>query len=124
MWDQNTSRADKSGLPLKINSDKLFRGQHIQIKPTAITANKFGTMVLNTEVDAYANRKSVLEDNIQKAKSLMLGQFTKPLKRKRKQSKGWSEAFTKLDVLNNIKIIKYIIFNIEDQKYLPLFLHQ
>ena len=55
MWDQNTSRADKSGLPLKINSDKLFRGQHIQIKPTAITANKFGTMVLNMEVDAYAN---------------------------------------------------------------------
>ena len=34
-------------------------------------------MVFNMEVDAYVKRKSVLEEKIQKAYSLVLDQYTK-----------------------------------------------
>ena len=43
------------------------------------------------EMDAYVKRKSTTEENIQKERSLVLGQCTKLLKSKLNQSTGWSQ---------------------------------
>ena len=71
----------------------------------------------------YVKRKYMLEEKTQKAYSIVLGKFTKLLKRKLKQIKDCSEASTKFDVLEIINIIKSVIFKFEDKKFLPLFLH-
>ena len=67
-------------------------------------------MVFKMLVYVYVKHKSMLKMNIQKTYSLVLFQCGGLLKSKLKKSKGWSESFTKFDVLKLIKIIKFIIF--------------
>ena len=50
----------------------------------------FDTMVFNMEGYAYVKRKSMNEENTQKAYYLVLGKFTKLLQSKLKQWTGWS----------------------------------
>ena len=80
-------------------------------------------MVFKMEVDSYVKRKSMLEENIQQAYSLVLGKCIGLLKRKLKKSMGWSEAPIKFDVINLINIIESILLKFEDQKYLPISFH-
>ena len=54
----------------------------------------------------------------------MLVKFIELIKIKLNQSKWWSKASTKFDVLDLIKIINSVIFKFKYQKCLPLFLHQ
>ena len=68
------------------------------------------------------NHKSILKYKTYKAHSMVLGQCTKPMKRKSKQIKGGSKYSTTFDVLVNP--IKTIIFKFRYQKYLTFFLHQ
>ena len=81
-------------------------------------------MVLNVEVDVYVKHNSMLKEDIYNAYSLVLVQCIKQLKREIKQSKGWSEASTKFNVLDIFKITKSVNFKVEEQKYLPLSLHK
>ena len=67
--------------------------------------------------------RSMLEENIQKSYSVVLGTCTDLLKFKPKQRKGWSGSCTKFYAVELIKIIKYIIFKLEDQKNLSLLIH-
>ena len=76
------------------------------------------------EVYRYVKHKYMLEENIQKAYSLMLVQYTELLKIKLRKNKGCIKSSTKFDVFNIINIIKLIVFKSEDQKYLTLLLHQ
>ena len=89
------------------------------VTTSTTTENEFDTMSFNMELDAYANLNYMLEENTQKVHSLVLRKCT-DLKKKPKQSKGWSEAYTKFYFLKLIKIIKSIIFKFEDHKYLAI----
>ena len=68
-------------------------------------------------------RRSTLDKNLQKSYSLVLGQFTDLLKIKLKQSNEWNVASKTYDVLILIRIIRTIMFKIDEQNYLPLVLH-
>ena len=80
-------------------------------------------MILTKKVDAYVKRDSILEENIQKAYSLMLGQCTELLKNKLKTTTDWTTVSTYFYLLGLMKTIRSVIFKIEDQRYLPLSLH-
>ena len=78
---------------------------------------------MTKNVDAYVNRYSILDENIQKAYSLMLGQCTELLKRKLKTTTDWMTVLTDFDLLGIMKTIRSVIFKFEDQRSLPLSLH-
>ena len=63
------------------------------------------------------NYCSSLEDNIQKAYSLVLVQLSEVLELKLKKSKGCIKSSTKFYVLELTNIINYINFKFDDQKY-------
>ena len=69
-------------------------------------------------------RRSTLDENVQNSYSLVLGQCTDLLNSKLKQSNGWNADSTTCDVLILIRIIRTITFKLDEQKYLPLALHQ
>ena len=66
----------------------------------------------------------MLEENIQKAYSMLLGKCTKQLKIKLKQSIGWIQASTIFDFLDLVNLINSIIFKLEVQKCLPILIHK
>ena len=70
-------------------------------------------------MDAYVKRDSILDKNIQKAYSLMLGQYTELLKSKLKTTTDWMTVSTDFDLLGHIKTIRSVIFKFEDQRSIP-----
>ena len=68
--------------------------------------------------------ESTLDENVQKSYSLVLGQCTDLLKSNLKQINELHAASTKYDGLILIRITRKIIFKFDEQKYLPLELHQ
>ena len=87
------------------------------------TTDEVERMILTKEVDAYVKRDSILDENIQKAYSLMLGQCTDLLKSNLKTTTDWMTVSTDFNLLGLIKTIRSVIFKFEDQRYLPLSLH-
>jgi hypothetical protein len=64
-----------------------------------------------------------LDDNIQKAYSLVIGKCTDLLQCKLKQQAQWSTISQGQDAIALISLIKNITFRFEDQKFLPLALY-
>ena len=87
------------------------------------TNDEVERMILTKKVDAYVKRDSILDENIQKAYSLMLGQCTELLKIKLKTTTDWMTVSTEFYLLGLIKTIRSVIFKFEDQRHLPLSLH-
>ena len=87
------------------------------------TNDEVERMILTKKVDAYVKRDSILDENIKKAYSLMLGQCTELLKSKLKTTTYWMTVSTEFDLLGLMKTIRSVIFKFEDQRYLPLSLH-
>ena len=83
------------------------------------TADELQKIILTKKVDAYVKRNSILDENIQKAYSLMLGQWSELLKSKLKTTKDWATVSTEFDLLGLMKTIRSVIFKFEDQRYLP-----
>lgn len=90
----------------------------------ATNANALVTKIFNKQVDSYVERMEQLNENIQKAYSLVLGQWTKLMKSKIKQSNDWKTVSTKFNVIDLLAIIKAIIFNSKDQNYKTMSIHQ
>ena len=91
---------------------------------TAPTADdKVSEMIFKCEIDAYVKRKTTLEDNIQKAYALVLGQCTELLQSKLKQQTSWQNTSQTQDVIELLIMIKAVCFKFEDQKFLPLALY-
>ena len=67
--------------------------------------------------------RRVLDENLQKACSLIHGQCTELLKSKLKTSANWETFSSQYDMLGLRDAIKTIIYKFKDQKYLPLYLH-
>ena len=65
-----------------------------------------------------------MHENLQKIYSLVLVQCTDLLKSKLKQSNKWNADSTAYDGLILIRTIRTIAFKFDEQKYLPLALHQ
>ena len=77
------------------------------------TTDEIESMIYTKKVDAYVKRDSILDDNTQKAYSLMLGQCTELLKRKIKTTTDWMTVSTDFDLLSLMKTIRYVIFKFE-----------
>ena len=58
------------------------------------TNDELQKMILTKKVDAYVKRDYILDENIQKAYSLMLGQCTELLKSKLKTTTDWTKVST------------------------------
>ena len=72
-------------------------------------------MILTKKVDAYVKRDSILDENIQKVYSLMLGQCTELLKSKLKTTTDWTKVSTEFDLLGLMKTIRSVIFKFDLQ---------
>jgi hypothetical protein len=89
---------------------------------TALTVAQ--TLIFKGQINEYIRRQAILQENMQKAYSLILGQCTELLRAKLKQSANWTQVSSTFDVLELTKLIKSIVFKFDDQKFLPVSLHQ
>ena len=87
------------------------------------TNDEVDKMILTKKVNSYVRRDSILDENIQKGYSLVLGQCTELLKSKLKTTSNWDTISTDFDLLGLIASIKSVLFKFEDHRYLPLSLH-
>ena len=93
--------------------------------PTAPDYNDTALLkiILNRNIDIYVKRDGVLDENLQKAYSLIHGQCTELLKSKLKKSANRETVSSQYNILGLLESIKTIIFKFKDQKYLPLSMH-
>ena len=82
------------------------------------------SIIFKGELAEYIKRKSMLDDNVQKAYSLVIGQCTDLLQSKLKQQANRTTLSQEQDAIALISLIKTITFRFEDQKFLPLALYQ
>ena len=80
-------------------------------------------MILNRNIDIYVKRYGILDENLQKAYSLIHGQCTELLKSKLNTSANWETVSFQYNMLRLLEAIKTIMYKFEDQKYFPLSLH-
>ena len=81
-------------------------------------------LIFKGQISEYIKREATLQQNMQRAYSLILGQCTELLRAKLKQSNDWALVSAAFDVLGLIRLIKSIVFKFDDQKFLPVSLHQ
>jgi hypothetical protein len=81
-------------------------------------------LIFKGQIDQYIRQEAMLQENMQRAYSLVLGQCTKLLKAKLKQSNKLTTISSAFDVLGLTRLIKAIVFKFDDQKFLPVSLHQ
>jgi hypothetical protein len=67
-------------------------------------------MIFKGELESHIKRKSILDDNVQKACSLVIGQCTNLLQSKLKQQAQWSTVSQEQDAVPQISLIKTITF--------------
>ena len=87
------------------------------------TANALTRSITTKKIDLYVKRDGILNENLQKAYSLIFGQCTELLKSNLKSSVNWGAMSSTYDIFALVEAIKTIIYKFEDQKYLPLSLH-
>jgi hypothetical protein len=63
-------------------------------------------MIFRGKVDAYTIRKAILDDNIQKTFSLVIGQCTDLLQSKLKQQAQWNTVSQNQDAITLVSLIK------------------
>ena len=115
----------RSSIVNEIKFDIPIPTAPVLVDPLAPTpAETVLNMIFKGKITAYIKRDAILDDNIQKAYSLVLGQCTDLLQSKLKQQQNWAAIALAQDVIQLIVLIKSITFKFEDQKYLPLALYQ
>jgi hypothetical protein len=81
-------------------------------------------LIFKGPIDQCVRQEAILQENMQRVYSLVLGQCTKLLREKLKQSSDWAQVSSAFDVLGLTKLIKSIVFKFDDQKCLLVPLHQ
>ena len=89
----------------------------------ADTANALTRTIAAKKIDLYVKRDGILNENLQKAYSLIFSQFTKLIKSKLKPKVNWDAMSSTYDMFILLEAIKKIIYRFKDQNYLPLSLH-
>ena len=79
--------------------------------------------IYDNEIIAMVKRRNSLKSNLQKAYSLILGQCTDLMKDKLKASTRWNDIKSRQDALQLLNEIRTITYKFEEQKYLPLSIH-
>ena len=79
--------------------------------------------IYDNEIIAMVKRRNLLKSNLQKAYSLILGQCTDLMKDKLKASTRWNDIKSRQDALELLNEIRTITYKFEEQKYLPLSIH-
>jgi hypothetical protein len=82
------------------------------------------SLIFKGQIDQYIRREAILQENMQKAYSLIIGQCTELLRANLKQSSEWTQVSSAFDVLGLTKLIKSIVFKFDNPKFLPVSLHQ
>ena len=90
---------------------------------SADTANYLTRTIATKKIDLYVKRDGILNENLQKSYSLIFGQCTELLMSKLKSSVNWDAMSSTYDMFALLEAIKTIVYKFEDQKYLPLSLH-
>ena len=65
----------------------------------------------------------MLHTNIEKEFSIILGQCTYDVQKKLEANEDWPTIFSTQNALNFLPIIKLTTYKFDDEKYLPLFIH-
>ena len=93
--------------------------------PTAPSDNDTALlkMILNRNIEIYVKHDGILDENLQKAYSLIHGQCTELINSKLKTSANWETVSSQYNMMGLLEAIKTIIYKSEDKKYLPLSLH-
>ena len=105
----------------------IENSQSFQIAmPTALDDNDTDLvkMIFNKKIDIYFKHDGILDENLQKAYSLIHDKCTDLLKNKLKTSANWETVSSQYDMLALLEAIKTTIYKFEDQKYLPLSIHR
>merc|ERR1711884_365596 len=72
------------------------------------------------EIAEYVKRKKMLQINLEKAFSIILGQCTYDLQKKLEANKDWQTIFSTQNALDLLETIKLTTYKFDDEKYLPL----
>ena len=75
------------------------------------------------EIAEYVKRKQILSTNLEKAFSIILGQCTYDLQKKLEANQNWPTIFSTQNVLDLLETIKLTTYKFDDEKYLPLSIH-
>ena len=75
------------------------------------------------QIAEYIKRKQILSTNLEKAFSIILGQCTYDLQKKLEANQNWPTIFSTQNVLDLLETIKLTTYKFDDEKYLPLFIH-
>ena len=87
------------------------------------TANTLTMSIATKKIDLYVKRDGILDENLQKAYSLIFGPCTELFNSKLKSSINWDAMSSTYDMFALLEAIKTIIYKFEDKKYLSLSLH-
>ena len=90
---------------------------------TADTAINLKRTISTKKIDLYVKRDGIIDENLQKAYSIIFGQCTEIIKSKLKSSVNWDAMSYTYNMFALLEAIKTIIYKFKDQKYLPLYLH-
>ena len=75
------------------------------------------------EITNYVKRKKDLQKNMEIAFAIIQGQCSYDLQQKMENNADWDRIYTNQDVLDLLEMIKITTYKFEDEKYLPLFIH-
>ena len=75
------------------------------------------------ELKTYSKRKRELQRNMEKSYSIVFGQCTYELQQKLETKPQWPTIRDTQSVLDLLELIKVTTFKLEDEKYLPLSIH-
>ena len=78
-------------------------------------ANAFTRLIDTKKIDLYVKQDVILDENLQKAYSLIFSQCTKILKSKLKSSVNWDAMSSTYDMFTLLEAIKTIIYKSKDQ---------
>ena len=87
-------------------------------KPTPTEAAEL--RLYDKRLDNMLKREAILDSNIQRLYSLIIGQSTDLLQTKLKQQTTWSTVETNQDGIALLNLIRGAVHRFEDQKFLPL----
>ena len=108
---ENWYRIPAPTAPTPVDPDHLITKKIVQMH------------IFNKKLDALVKCKELLDLNIQKLYSLILGQCTNLLQTKLKQQVTWKAIEHAQNRIALLGLIKTMVHHFEDQKFLPLALY-
>ena len=78
---------------------------------------------LLTRMSNFVTRKQRLHSDMEKAHSVIFGQFSDQLQHKLKNSQKWESISSAHKVLDPLVLIKMIVYKYKEDHYLPLSVH-